>query len=184
MVNKQNQGAGANRPLFFVLFFFFLFQGFFSQNISRHYITDFQQAGIMYFIYEREGFFGTTNKSRFSYDISYINSKDSATINFTYQEKNGRNLDSIAFIRGGRRVASPLKKIYVDLKGSKWIYRYSATLTFSDLKAFFEVRPEQPLIQLYTREGTVDLAIKQKTWTKTTRILSKIFLLISFNQKK
>jgi hypothetical protein len=182
MVNSIfRTGACANRLLFSILFPVFLLSSFsfFSQNLSKHYSSQHQENGTLYFIYPQKGFHAASGSLRF--DITYLSPEDSVVFNFSYLDKSLRSIDSIIFISGARKVASPVRKLFLESKGKKWYHRYSAKLTFNDLRTFFENKTP-PQIQLHTRENSLlMLKAKKRAWKKISAITIRIFTLIIHN---
>jgi hypothetical protein len=89
------------------------------------------------------------------------------------------NLDSLAFVTEKKYSANIVKKIFVDTYGTKWHYRYSVTIPYSDLVAFFS--DPDPYLKVSSREGTVELRISRKQWRKNSEINSRVFTLIGYN---
>lgn len=178
MVNKKNLGA-----LIVPLFFLFLFQAAHicqGQKISKSYVSSNQSSGILYFLKPQEGFKGVKSQELI-YDISYLNTADSATFLFSYFDPSERAIDSIGFLINGQWVKHKTKKVFVETKKNLWHYRYSSTVPFSELTSFF-AQPSTPPINLYTRQGEVSLKMKKKAWNKLSAINNKIFLVIRHNQ--
>lgn len=184
MANKKLTGNRTRGSLFFILPFLFsvLSLSLFSQKISKYYVAGMQEKGILYYIYKQPSFRSTTGKRYLKFDITYLNSKDSATITFSYFDRSATTLDSLVLLDGSSRVPSQLKKIYIEDEGRSWNYRYSALVPYNNLVSFFS-KPGSQTLLLYTKETQVNLKMKNKAWKKSSARLSKIFQLINYNKK-
>ncbi|MGB9772388.1 MAG: hypothetical protein ACPLX7_10510 [Candidatus Kapaibacteriota bacterium] len=152
-----------------------------GQNISKYYTSSLQGNGTLYFIFPQSGFNNNKINSKLTYDITYLTTNDTATLNFSYYDKLDRTIDSVVFICGNQRFSSIAKKIFIETKKTKWHYRYSTNLLFTELNVFFN-SADNPKIILYTQQGTVELNIKAKTWKKYSSVTKKILTLIKYNQ--
>jgi hypothetical protein len=168
------------RHLFFVLLLF-LTSTINGQNISKYYNSSLQENGTLYFIFPQSGFHNNKINGKLTYDITYLTTNDSAILNFSYYDKLDRTIDSVAFISPSQRFSSSAKKIFIETKKTKWHYRYSTNILFTDLNVFFNQADNAKII-LYTQQGTVELNIKTKTWRKQSSVTKKILTLIKYNQ--
>lgn len=155
-----------------------------AQKASKDYNYLNQENGsILYFIYPCKDFKGTIPGSKFEYDLTYLNSGDSVTLNFLYKGKFFFSIDSISLISSQEVLTSPANKIYVDSSKSDWIYRYGSRFSFEDLYQFFsEQTPPQMKIH---GEGVppISVTIKEKDWKKRSELNLRIFDLIQINKK-
>jgi len=179
MVNNQTK---AGVPLALLLFSFLLFafsvENLFAQKISKCFVSSDLPDGRLYFIKPMKGFANGGNDLVF--DITYKSKKDSIVFTFTYFDKKELDIDSLLFALGNKIVCCPAKKLYVDVSKSKWEYRYSANLLFSDLSAFFD-QENPPKLVVAAHKEHVELHIKNKMWEKQSSIVRKIFKLIKYN---
>lgn len=148
-----------------------------GQNISKHYTSSIQSNGMLYFILPQSGFKNNKVNSTFIYDITYLTTNDSVTLNFSYYDKSNRDIDSIMFMRDNSEITSNTEKIFVETKKKKWHYRYSTQILFTDLNNFYS-KPDNPKIILYSGQEIVELYIKTKHWEKQSAIIRKILTLI------
>lgn len=170
------------RHLFFVSLLF-LTGTINGQNISKFYNSSLQGNGTLYFIFPQSGFHNNKIKSKLTYDITYLTSSDSATLNFSYFDKLDRTIDSVTFISNSQKFSSSIKKIFIETKKTKWHYRYSTNILFTDLNIFFNQADNAKII-LHTQQGMVELSIKTKTWKKQSSVTKRILTLIKHNQWK
>ena len=183
--NKKNGEMCVSTSLYCIvlttLFFLIISINSFSQNISKHYTSLRQSKGVLYYILPQNGFKNKDTKNEFIYDITYLTENDSLILNFSYFDKLIREIDSIAIIGGDRKYISLTNKIFIDIKRSKWHYRYSSNFLFNDIKTLF-TQINSPTIILYSKQGLIELKIKSKTWRKQSAITNKILTLIVYNK--
>lgn len=152
-----------------------------GQNISKYYNSSLQANGSIFFIFPQSGFNNSKINSKFVYDITYLTANDSAILNFSYFDKIDRTIDSLAFVTGSQEFKSVVKKIFIETKRQKWHYRYSTNILFTDLDRFFNTADNAKII-LYTKQGKVELSIKDKNWKKQSSVTKKILSLIKYNK--
>ena len=192
MVNNHSKEAGLIPPLFFkqiisfstAFVFLLVAQSAAAQKLKKYYTSSIESKGAIYYIFPLKGFKNTTSNSSFVYDITYLASNDSATVNFSYFDKNALVLDSMCFTHKDQTCSmQPIKKIFIESKKSKWHYRYTTKIAFADLKIFFGV-PSNPQISLHSNKGRLQLNEKSRTWKKQAAVITRILELISLNQQK
>jgi len=180
MANNQVKMACFARHLFFVplLLLTCTING---QNISKYYTSSLQENGTLYFIIPQSGFNNNKINGKLTYDITYLTTNDTATLNFSYFDMANRDIDSVVFIGVNKKCSSSVKKIFIETKKQKWHYRYSSKILFTDLINFFN-QSDNPKIILYTKQGAVELNIKARTWKKQSSVTTKILTLIKYNK--
>lgn len=152
-----------------------------GQNISKHYTSSLQSNGMLYFILPQSGFKNNKINSTFIYDITYLTTNDSLTLNFSYYDKSNRDIDSIMFMCDTSQITCSTEKIFVETKKQKWHYRYSTQILFTDLNNFYS-QTANPKIILYSEQEIVELHIKAKHWEKQSSVARKILTLIKHNK--
>jgi hypothetical protein len=185
MVNKNhNREAGLSLLLCFILLFSFLLKINFDcsgQNISKYYKSSYQSNGTLYFIKPQYGFTNNKKKIKFVYDITYESKSDTATFNFSYYIKSNFTTEHISFIFNNQKYSSDVKKLFVEQKKGRWFYRYSSKILYNDLNFIFN-QTSKPEIILSSKQESINLNIKKKTWKKLSSITKKIFTLINLNK--
>lgn len=187
MVNNHHREADHHPPLFFTFCCFLvlalcLMPGVVSaQKIKNHYVSSMQQKGTLYFIRPQKGFKNQELGSRFLYDITCFSATDSVTFNFSYFDKNVRNLDSIYLLTGSKKFSAPVARIFVETKKSSWHYRFTARFALNDIQAFFNEK-ERGTITLVDRSTPIPLRTNKKKWKKYAAINTKIIQLIRYNK--
>lgn len=180
MVNNQIKMECFARHLFFVSLLL-LTSTINGQNISKYYTSSLQGNGTLYFIFPQSGFNNNKINSKLIFDITYLTTNDTVTLNFSYFDKSNRDIDSVVFIGDNKKYSSSVKKIFIETKKRKWHYRYSSKILFTDLNIFF-IQSDKPKIILYTQQGVVELTIKARIWKKQSSVTKKILTLIKYNQ--
>lgn len=192
MVNNHSKEAGLVPPLFFKQFFSFstalIFlmcsQSVKAQKLKKYYTSSIESKGAIYYIFPLKGFKNTASNSSFVYDITYLTGHDSATVNFSYFDKNALVLDSICFTNDVKAcVMQSVKKIFIESKKSKLHYRFTTKMAFADLKNFY-LADHAAKISLHSNKGQIDLREKNRTWKKQAGAIRRILELISLNQQK
>jgi hypothetical protein len=178
--NDPIKMAYCARHLFFISFILVTTQ-LLGQNISKYYTSAPQTNGTLFFILPQGEFENNKLKNKLTFDITYLTSSDSAIFNFSYFDRLERTIDSVAFVSSTERFTSSAKKLFIETHKSKWHYRYSSNILFSDLNKFFDDVPP-PKIILFTQEGAIELNAKPSHWKKQSVVTTKIFTLIKYNQ--
>jgi hypothetical protein len=150
----------------------------FSQNISKYYSSMMQPDGTLYFIFEHEGF---NNKvADLKYDLTYLTSGDSITMNFSVLSKDVIEVDSIQLLNDSTSLKIPANRIFIQPAKNKWHSRYGTKFLFKDAVTFFS--KENPKIILVTKNKSSELSINPGKWKKQSEIIQKIFDLINYNR--
>ena len=141
-----------------------------------------QENGALYFIQPKQEFKNKIERCKLSYDITYLTTKDSIVLNFTYSDNTIRVIDSISFIQGNKRISSNTKKIFIETDKELWKHRYSAKFLYNDINSIFK-QEKKPTVLIYYESKTMQLDIKNSKWKKKSEIMSKILTLIEANIK-
>lgn len=180
MANNMIRMAWLARHLFFIALL--LLTGKINgQSIEKYYTSSLQEKGTLYFIFPQSGFENNKTKSKLIYDITYFETTDTVTLNFSYFDKLERTIDSVIFVNTNQRFSGSIKKLFIETNKSKWHYRYTSKILFTDINSFFN-QTNNPTIILYTQQGIIELNIKTKNWKKQSSVTKKILTLIKYNQ--
>lgn len=172
--------VSVKRLPFFILAFLVVSISCSAQKISNRFSSILQDNGTFYFIYKQGTFYGK-KKTSLHFDISYLSSRDSATFNFSYFDKEITSIDSLILIAATKRVAVPAKKLFVEPYGKKLQHRFTTSALFNDLVPFFSEN-SNPLIILHTKNGYKSLKISSGRWKKISSRTKKIMDLIIYNK--
>lgn len=160
---------------FFVLlclaaFPFFTVSG---QNLRNHYVTNVQSDGTLYFIFPM-ALFEQSENGELIMDITYKTKMDSATVNFSYNQKTVAEADSVIFNSPAGKFCGIPQKLYIETKKlSEWEHRYSLKLPFGQLYALFAA--EVPFrIQIHSKGKILAYNPKRAGWTKQVKIVHTI----------
>lgn len=180
MENNQQRGIFKTYlPLLFILFFQFCVS-LKGQKISKFYKSFLQSNGVLYFVEPKQEF--NNKKCKLIYDLTYLTTNDTISMNFTYYGDALIGIDSISFVRNNQRLSSNVKKIFVEPHKSFWEHRYSAKFSFTDFELFFNQKSKINALLFYDNKS-LRLGIKEKKWIRQSAILSKILTLIKVNKK-
>jgi hypothetical protein len=152
----------------------------FSQNISKYYNSVIQQNGTLYFILPQEGF--NNNSADFIYDLTYLTSLDSVTLNFSIITEKVIEADSIRLISDSVSIPVHVTRLFVEPRKSKWHARYTSKILFSSLDSFYSGKTP-PVISVFTGKEKIELNIQPGKWNKLSGITHRIFDLINYNKK-
>ncbi|PWJ40966.1 hypothetical protein [Sediminitomix flava] len=181
MVNKKyTAGIYKSISLFFFLLLSVSVQ---AQDISKYFTSHYQEGGSLYFIFPQDGFVNESNKNPFTYDITYLVSKDTVTLNFSYLDASQIEIEKLSLKTEEGSKSFKTKKIFVESEDEKWHHRYTALIPYADIKALFKQHELQPKLALVCESEHIDLCIKASKWEKQSSIISKIFMEIDANQK-
>ena len=97
MVNKTIKRAPIVRPSLFLTFL--LLSGWlYSQRLSNYYSSFPQENGTLYFLKTDHKFAGPNNKTTLKFDITYLSTGDSATLNFSYFDNKLQKIEQLTFV--------------------------------------------------------------------------------------
>ena len=156
----------------------FLSFGSKSQNIDKHFVSNLQQKGVLYFILPQHGF--ASVQSLLTYDITYLCKTDSATLNFSVKGHQLLLVEGIELKCATKSTLVPVKKLFIESKKKDWVERYSARIAYADLQLFFDAET-LPTFVLQNKSDSVSFACKEKQWKKICAINKKIFQVINYN---
>ena len=156
----------------------FISAGSKSQNIDKHFVSNLQEKGVLYFIMPQKGF--ETDKVTLTYDITYLCKNDSATLNFSVIGNKLLLVQAIELRYNNKCAIVPTKKLFIESHKKDWVARYSATIAYRDLQQFFDAG-STPTLSLQNQGGTALFICKEKQWKKISAINKKIFEVINYN---
>lgn len=182
MANNQIKRGKAIPPLLLLVLMNTLCSNSFAQNISKYYRVSMQENGRLFFVEPEQKFKNKNTHCKLSYDLTYLTSKDTVLLNFTYTDNTIRLIDSIRFVYGENRISSITKKLFIENDKKLWKHRYSAKFSFDEIYLIYH-QEKSPKILLYFGNKSTQLGIKNRKWKKKSKILSKIMTLIKVNKK-
>jgi hypothetical protein len=182
MVNNMNKRAQLLRPFFLFLLGIFILLPTQAQRISKYYNSSIQENGLLYFIEPPQEFVSSDGESSLLFDITYLTTDDSATLNFTFIDAAIQKIDSIHFHQPSSHLGSPARKIFVESYKGIWKHRYSASFSFEELNAFF-TQIEEIGASLTFEKGKIELQPAKRKWEKHALILSRVLAMIEANSE-
>jgi len=182
MVNNHLKRTYLVRP-FFIFFLLIITAGVTNaQKLSKYYTSAMQESGVLYFIEPKQEFKNNKENCKFTYDLTYLSTKDTVLLNFTYLDNTIRVIDSISIIYGDKHISSIAEKIFIETDKKFWKHRYSSNFLFKDIFLLFQ-QEKSPIVVIYYQDKHTQLKIKKSKWTKQSAIISKILMLINANKK-
>jgi len=182
MVNNQTKRELRSLPFCFFIFLMCFSSSVCGQNINKYYTSSIQESGTLYFIELKQEFENKIKRSKFSYDLTYLTSKDSISLNFTYSDKTIRGIDSISFVQNNNRISSKAEKIFIETDKKLWNHRYSTKFLVKDMHTVFQ-QSLKPIILVHYGNESMQLDVKNNKWRKQSEIMLKILTLIEANIK-
>lgn len=157
-----------------------------AQKLHTHYSFLPQEGGNLYFIMPQKGFQTQDKKAKksFVYDIAYLYSQDSATINYTYFHLNTFVTDSfyVSDESGKALYASHSDLLYTHPKGKYWIHRGTVKVPYQVLKSFYQ-SPSPIRITIIAQDGQrVTYTMPSSKWAKHCVLMQNIFTIADLNQ--
>jgi hypothetical protein len=153
----------------------------FSQKLSKFYSSWPQESGTLYFIKPNEDFSGQKEKSKLTFDLTYLQGNDSVVFNFSTFTPEPQIIDSVCFITGEVRSSFSVSKLFVDFQKKQWQNRYSAKVPFETFSNFIHASHSPELIMI-SKGAKHNYVTKQGKWQKYAGALTKIIYIIESNQ--
>jgi len=180
MVNKLFKRTCFLRPFFSFILIVTISYTTSAQKISKYFTSSMQDDGALYFIEPKQEFKNNDEHCKLFYDLTYLTTNDSITLNFTYSDKEIRKIESLSFIQGNVNISTHTKKLFVESENDIWIHRYSAKFLFNDLDFLFQQRKKASIL-IHHCGKSVKLEIEKRKWNKQSELLTKILLMIKAN---
>lgn len=182
MVNNHIKRTYLVRPFLFFIFLIATVGVTNAQKLSKYYTSSMQENGVLYFVEPKQEFKNNKENSKFTYDLTYLTTKDTVSLNFTYLDNTFRVIDSISIIQGNKRISSDAGKIFIETHKKFWKHRYSSNFLFNDINLLFQ-QEKSPTVVIYYENNSTQLGIKKSKWIKQSAVISKILMLIKANKK-
>ena len=92
------------------------------------------QEGQLFFI-RPNTFFSADHKTEFSFDITHLNTTDTASIKMTVYESTLVNVDSVAILCDGQRyICNTPMSIYKEKEKKHWVHRCDCVFPYKEIK--------------------------------------------------
>jgi hypothetical protein len=154
-----------------------------AQAPSKYYVSALQPAGILYFVLPQTNFINPDTKKDFVMDVTYLNSMDTATVNFTYFDNFDREimgLEKICIAYDRWQYQTSVKRIYVDTEKKQLRYRYTFKIPFNQLVLFYKAKA--PVITITTDLSRSIQIRTVKQWGKNYPVNNQIIQIIQKNK--
>jgi hypothetical protein len=145
-----------------------------AQKLSKYYTKLSQPEGMVYFIKPQSNF------SNFIMDVTYLDYKDTAVINFTFFDREDITPETLTIKYDNWHYQSDVKQIYIDRKKKQWIYRYSFRIPFEQLVLFYSAKA--PSLTITTSSSRIITIKPVKRWKKNLEINNSIIVIIQRNK--
>jgi len=156
----------------------------FSQRINKYFVSNVQDNGILYFI-EPEHKWKSTEDNTFEFDITYLSSTDSISLNFSFLSKELEEINNLLFnIEGAEKPISVLcDKIYIDYNKRIWVHRYTSKISHNEfLQLYANNQGPAPKVVVKFKNDECVLFTNERKWRKKSKIINRIFQLTEANK--
>jgi len=151
-----------------------------AQNIAKRFIRVLQPDGNLYFVLPQTNFRSQNARENFIMDIAFLDSKDSATVNFTFFDRDLLIPKTITMVYDNWQYQTSVKQIYAEPERRRWQYRYTFDIPFEQLILFN--RASKPVITISTDSSPSISFHTVRRWKKNQEINMMIIRIIQTNQ--
>ena len=170
------------RNLFLSLLFCLLTCQLFAQKTEDMYVMRLSQEGSLFFI-RPNTLNGTINKANLQFDITHLNSTDTASIKMTTYENTLLNIDSVALLAGDSRyVCNAVIPIYKEKENKSWVHRSDCAFPYRAVKEIM-ISEEAPTVMVYTDKGTSSYTLAASKWKNLRTHMLEIFMIIDYSKR-
>lgn len=153
-----------------------------AQSLNSRYRSHIGSNGTTYFFCPKK-ISPQKGIDRFVYDMTYLSSTDSVTLNFTFIAKKPDSVRSVILKNGENQIkANYLSTLYRDVLKNGYEIRTTSKFSFDEIQKVFN--DELPLVFLITlNNGDIITAKYGKSqWKKETKIIPLILNSITYLQ--
>lgn len=152
-----------------------------SANIAKRYTSRIVQDGICYFLRPYKLSKKQALKD-FEYDVTFVSSKDSATLNFLFISDSPKCPDIVNITAGESIIKSvDFKLLYADITRKGYELRITTLLPYNKLKELFN--QEEPLMFHIIQNGKDKSATYSRSqWKSEIKMIRSIFQLADINR--
>lgn len=160
--------------------------GMSAQKLHTYYSFLPQEGGNLYYIMPQKGFQTQDKEAKkgLVYDVAYLYSQDSATVNYTYFHLKNFVTDSfyVSDNAGKQLHASPSALLYTHPKGKYWIHRGTVKVPYQVLKSFYQ--SSSPIrITIIAQDGQrITYTMPPSKWAKHRVLMQNIFTIADLNR--
>ena len=155
----------------------------FAEKIEDMFVMRHSPEGVLFFI-RPNTFFSADKKSEFSFDITHLNTTDTASVKMTVYESSLINVDSVAILcDGARYLCHTPMSIYKEREKKHWVHRCDCVFPFKDVKLAM-IADEAPTFVVYTNKSTLSYTLPLNNWKKLHPHFCDIFMMIDESKRK
>lgn len=115
------------------------------------------------------------------YDITYVTSRDSADVRFSFYSLAYEQVDSVALVSGSTRyVMDSLSVLYVEKDKKLWENRLSFSIDYEDLRSLY-LLDESFQFWVYGLGNSYVYAFPKAAWRKEKALMSDVLAIIRAN---
>lgn len=151
-----------------------------AQSVSNRLNPFSTKKGDAYFIGNKKLSERSKDIKRFVFDMTYVSHCDSLTMNFTVVSPNREDISRLSVSNGTFTTeASDVKLLYHETKGSNFVVRTTAQVSYKDIKKLYT--SDTPVVFTFTdTEGRTNTATYSTgDWKKEKAVFEKIFYTIN-----
>ena len=138
--------------------------------------------GQLYFI-RPNLFYSSDNKTKLSYDITHLNTTDTASVKMTIYETTLVSVDSVAIVSNGVRfLCDDVASIYKEKNHKRWEHRCDCSFPYQAVKSAMTAE-QAPTVIVYTNKSTLSYTMPANKWIKLSSRFSDIFMLIDESKR-
>ena len=136
-----------------------------AEKTEDMYVMRHSPEGQLFFI-RPNTFYSTDNKSELLFDITHLNTTDTASIKMTVYETTLVNVDSVALLCEGQRyICNTVESIYKEKEKKHWIHRCDCVFPLKAVKLAM-IADQAPTFVVYTNKSTLSYTLVANKWTK------------------
>ena len=155
----------------------------FAQKTEDMYVMRHSEEGQLYFV-RPNMFYSADGKAELSYDITYLNTRDTASVKMTIYETTLVSIDSVAIVSNGARfLCDDVASIYKEKDNKRWVHRCDCPFPFNALELAMTAG-QAPTVIVYTNKSTLSYSMVANKWAKLRPRFSEIFMLIDASKRK
>ncbi len=155
-----------------------------AKDISEYYTMRPRTNDLLYFILPIEITSTERNTEAATFDITYITSKENATVNMTIYSDESLQTDSIVFLGNGvRHVSKQFETFYIEKEKKKgWAHRYSCKVPLIDIQRLY-ASPMAWQLQVHAKGKIFTYVQSERVWKDEQKRMKEILTMIQINQK-
>ena len=151
-----------------------------AQSINKRLFSHVTQKGTVYFIGEKRLSSPDPDIKRFEYDLTYLASGDSVTVNFTVISSNPNNIETLEICNGEKNVeATNVELLFHEIQKKNYVVRTTSRVSYQELKDI--LKTDIPIWFDFSRtDGQKSRSqYKPSEWKKEKELFERVFYLIN-----